>query len=152
MSRLRLHSYLRRSSQDDACHIGVVRFVARLGAVFVVIALGAPAAARAAPSWLAPIDVSAGGESAVSPDVALDAQGNAVAVWQRFNGTVTVVHAAVRQCPALPAPASRTGPGFGSGWTSVLPSERRSALPAVSADPRGRLRPRVPNPAHCRLH
>ncbi|MGZ6662729.1 MAG: hypothetical protein ACXVHL_36000 [Solirubrobacteraceae bacterium] len=55
------------------------------------------AAARAAGgSFGAPQDLSTAGQTAYDPQVAVDGQGNAIAVWQRFDGTNTVVQAAVR--------------------------------------------------------
>jgi hypothetical protein len=38
----------------------------------------------AAPAWLAPQDLSAAGQDAHVLQVAVDGQGNAIAVWQRF--------------------------------------------------------------------
>ena len=46
--------------------------------------------------WQAPVDLSAPGQNAVAPQLAVDAQGDATAVWQRFNGTDTIVQAAAR--------------------------------------------------------
>ena len=55
------------------------------------------AAARPAGGvWQAPIDLSAGGHDAFNPQVVLDAQGDAVAVWQRSNGSNSIVQGAVR--------------------------------------------------------
>jgi len=45
-------------------------------------------------TWQVPVHISAAGEKAYGPQVALDAQGDAVAVWQRYNGTDYVVQAA----------------------------------------------------------
>jgi hypothetical protein len=55
-------------------------------------------AAERAPSgsWSPPVDLSAPGESAEEPEIAVGPQGTAVAVWQRSNGTNTIVQAAVR--------------------------------------------------------
>jgi hypothetical protein len=59
-----------------------------------------PAApAGAAALWLAPVDVSVpgqAGQNASGGRVAVDAQGNAVAVWYRYNGTNFIVQGAVR--------------------------------------------------------
>ncbi|MGH4007808.1 MAG: hypothetical protein ACRDTH_06545 [Pseudonocardiaceae bacterium] len=57
------------------------------------IVQGAVRLARRA--WQAPINLSAAGQSAVDPQVAIDAQGTAVAVWQRSNGTHDIVQGAV---------------------------------------------------------
>jgi hypothetical protein len=49
------------------------------------------------PAWLAPQDLSAAGQGAYDPQVAVDGQGNAIAVWHRFDaGTNTIVQAAAR--------------------------------------------------------
>ncbi len=44
-------------------------------------------------SWSATSDLSAAGQSAVDAHVAVDASGNAMAVWERFNGAYNVVQA-----------------------------------------------------------
>ena len=55
------------------------------------------AAARAAGgSFGAPQDVSAAGQDAHVPQVAVDGRGNAIAVWSRSNGTNYIVQTAVR--------------------------------------------------------
>jgi hypothetical protein len=46
-------------------------------------------------AWQAPVDLSAAGQDASSPQVRVNAQGNAVAVWRRFNGTNWIVTSAV---------------------------------------------------------
>ena len=51
---------------------------------------------RLSPAWLAPQDLSAAGQTAYDPQVAVDGRGNAIAVWQRFDGTNFIVQAAVR--------------------------------------------------------
>jgi len=48
-----------------------------------VLALFAPGSAQAAPTWLSPVGISAGGTMANEAHVAFDAQGDAVSVWQR---------------------------------------------------------------------
>lgn len=64
-----------------------------LGAVLAVGAFLAPVAQA---GWLPPVDISAPTESAGSPHVVLDSEGNATAVWQSWNGTDTVVESAYR--------------------------------------------------------
>jgi PKD repeat protein len=54
------------------------------------------ARAWAAPTWLSPVNLSAPGQNAVVPQVAMNQGGNAVAVWRRSDGTNTRVQAAVR--------------------------------------------------------
>jgi hypothetical protein len=71
-----------------------------LGAVVVsaclTLMLLAAVSAGAAPAWLAPVDLSASGQSGEVPQVAFDAQGNAVAVWRRYDSSNWVVQGAVR--------------------------------------------------------
>jgi hypothetical protein len=73
---------------------GATRALAILCLLGAVGAL-APAAQAAAP-WSAPVELSAPGHTAFEQHVAIDPQGDAVAVWQRSNGTVSVVQAATR--------------------------------------------------------
>jgi hypothetical protein len=47
-------------------------------------------------SWSAAQDLSTAGQNAQQPDVAVNAAGDAVAVWSRFDGTNNIVQAAVR--------------------------------------------------------
>jgi hypothetical protein len=47
-------------------------------------------------SFGAPQDLSAAGQNASFPEVVFDGQGNAIAVWRRFDGTNFIVQAAVR--------------------------------------------------------
>jgi hypothetical protein len=56
------------------------------------------AAARLAgsSSWSGPVDVSTPGGTELHPDVAIDHRGNAVAVWQRYDGTRSVIQASLR--------------------------------------------------------
>jgi len=65
--------------------------------------LSAPAAQA---SWLAPVGISDAGEHIGTPHVVLDSAGNATAVWDRWNGTDTVVESAYR--PA------------GEGWQAAV--------------------------------
>ena len=51
---------------------------------------------RASGDWLAPEDVSGPGRDVDRPDVALNAAGNGVAVWQSSDGSNTVIQAAAR--------------------------------------------------------
>jgi hypothetical protein len=60
-------------------------------------------------AWQAPVDLSAAGQSAVAPQVAVNAQGDAVTVWIRSNGTNDIVQAAVRLHDVAPVDLSATG-------------------------------------------
>ena len=52
------------------------------------------------PAWLLPLDLSRAGGSAEAPAVAVDAAGDALAVWQRLNGTNTIIESAFRPAGA----------------------------------------------------
>lgn len=75
-------------------------------------------------AWSAPHDLSAPGQDALAPEVALDAAGNAVAVWQRSNGAAFVAQAAVRAA--------------GGAWgTAENLSAGGAHSPQVAVDPAG---------------
>jgi hypothetical protein len=62
--------------------------------------------------WLPPQELSAGGQNAFSPQVAVDSAGDAVAVWDRSNGSNYIVEAATRLAGAdwqAPVELSATG-------------------------------------------
>lgn len=44
-------------------------------------------------NWSEPTDLSEPGQSAIHPEVAVDASGNAVAVWRRSNGEIYIIQA-----------------------------------------------------------
>jgi hypothetical protein len=103
---------------------GAARAVLCALAVVTVAAL-APAA-EAAPAWTAPAELSAPGHTAFEQHVAIDPAGDAVAVWQRSNGTVSVVQAATR--PA------------GGAWSAPVDlsdPEISGQLPRVAIDAAG---------------
>jgi len=80
----------------------------------LAIALLAPAPAGAAGAWLAPVDLSAASGEPSSPQVAVDARGDAVAVWDGEVGTGFVVQAAVRRAGGAwqaPIDISAASPG-----------------------------------------
>jgi hypothetical protein len=86
--------------------------------------LAAPAGA--APAWLSPVNLSAVGENAEAPQVAVDPQGNAVALWERSNGTNEIIQGAVR--PA------------GGVWqepVSLSAAGEEAFDPQVTVDPQG---------------
>ena len=64
----------------------------RLGAFFVA-GLLVPVVAAA---WTAPRSLSPPGQDAADPQVAVDADGDAIFVWQRFDGTYTRIQARTR--------------------------------------------------------
>lgn len=63
------------------------------GAVLALAGLLAPAAQA---EWLPPVDISEVGAHISTPDVALDSEGNATAVWTRWNGSASVVETSFR--------------------------------------------------------
>jgi hypothetical protein len=82
--------------------------------------------ALAAPGWLSPTDLSAVGQDAEEPQVAVDSAGNAVAVWSRSNGSHTIIQAAVR-------PAG----GAWSGSVDLSAVGRNATEPQLAVDPAG---------------
>lgn len=62
----------------------------------LALAMCAVSASSAAADWLPPVDISAASEHTASPHVVLDSEGNATAVWDRWDGTDTVVESAYR--------------------------------------------------------
>jgi len=69
-------------------------FCALAGAVLILLAPAAQA------EWLPPVEISETAGHAGSPGVALDSAGNATAVWDRWDGTATVVETAYRPAGA----------------------------------------------------
>jgi hypothetical protein len=72
----------------------------RLGRLAAFFALATCAVMLLAPlaraEWLPPVDISESGEHAGVPHLALDSEGNATAVWDRWDGTATVIETAFR--------------------------------------------------------
>ncbi|HET8954981.1 MAG TPA: PKD domain-containing protein [Solirubrobacterales bacterium] len=76
----------------------------RIGGLAALCALVGCAALLLAPlaqaEWLPPVEISETAEHAGQPHVALDSEGNATAVWDRWDGTATVVETAYRPAGA----------------------------------------------------
>ncbi len=53
----------------------------------LAVALLLPVAAKATPTFLSPVDLSAAGQDAYEPALAQDPSGNVLTVWTRFDGT-----------------------------------------------------------------
>lgn len=68
--------------------------LAGLGALAMAL-LGA-ASAVAAPTWVSPTDLSVAGRDATAPQIAIDAAGEAVAVWRRSDGSNFIIQSASR--------------------------------------------------------
>ena len=90
---------------------------------------GGAGSAWAAPAWLAPQDLSAAGQGAYDPQVAFDGQGNAIAVWSRFDGTNFIVQAAARAAGgSFGAPQDLSAAGQKAGFPEVAVDGRGNAI------------------------
>ncbi len=99
------------------------------------LVLCASVAPSAQAGWLPPVSLSAAGEHTGAPHVVLDAQGNATAVWEAWNGEHTVIESAYR--PA------------GEGWQTpvvisdvgeeavLVAGERDADYPTIAVDASG---------------
>jgi hypothetical protein len=99
-----------------------------LAAGALVYLLGGPAAtpALATPDWLSPVELSAPGEDGEAPQMGLDAAGDAVAVWDRFDGSHTIIQSAARPAGGRwGQPVGLSAPG------------RNATEPQVAVDPAG---------------
>ncbi|QBX54465.1 PKD domain-containing protein [Nocardioides seonyuensis] len=76
-------------------------------------------------TWSDPVALSSPGQDARTADVAVDGSGNAVAVWERSNGTHTIIQTATRTA------------GAWSGSTDVSTAGQNAYLPQVAVDPAG---------------
>lgn len=92
----------------------MVQRVSVLAVLLLVCIWGvAPGAAHATPTWVDPVGpLSAAGQSANYPDVAIDGAGNVVSVWDRSDGSFQRVEAAFRPAGGTftePVPISDAG-------------------------------------------
>src|SRR5205085_12416416 len=78
-------------------------------------------------AFAAPVTLSAAGQDADDPQVDVNPAGEAMVVWQRFNGSSTVVQAALR-------PAGR--PAFSAGVT-ISAAGQNAQVPQVAIDAAG---------------
>ncbi len=86
-----------------------------------------PAGARR--GWLAPVNVSAPGRAAFHPEIAVDAQGSAIAVWERGNESTAIIQASVRPAGGKwQKPVSLSGGGEQAGGAQVAFDERGDAI------------------------
>jgi hypothetical protein len=85
-----------------------------------------PATAGATPTFLSAVDVSDAGRDAYEPRVAVDAGGNSLTVWTRFDGTNTRVQARYRSANAVWSPTA-----------TISTAGRDSYEPQVAFDPSG---------------
>ena len=77
------------------------------GADYVIEAAERPAGG----SWSAPLQISAAGQSAETPQLAVDAAGDAVAVWSRSNGSNYIVQSVTMVAGGWGAPLDLSAPG-----------------------------------------
>lgn len=63
--------------------------------------------------WSEPFDLTSHGESAISPQIAVDEKGNQIVVWQWFNGANTIIQAAMlnSECECWYVPYNLSEPG-----------------------------------------
>jgi uncharacterized protein YheU (UPF0270 family) len=99
---------------------------ARLASVAGALALLCATSASASPVPLTPVDLSAGGNDAAAPQVAVDPAGDAVTVWSRDNGPNSIVQA-----------ASRPAGGTWSGPVDLSVAGRDAVEPQVAIDGSG---------------
>ena len=93
------------------------------------LVLGGGAGSAWAPAWLAPQDLSAAGQDAYDPQVAFDGQGNAIAVWSRFDGTNFIVQAAGRAAGgSFGAPQDLSAAGQKAGFPEVAVDGQGNAI------------------------
>lgn len=87
-------------------------------------------------SWRPPVSLSAAGEEAAEPEAALDEQGNAAAVWRRFDGKTSYIAEAAALDAAGPLLSSLAIPTAGTTGQalafSVSPFDVWSALAATN--------------------
>lgn len=114
------------STPESASAVLSVLVVGAAVCVLALVAMLAPAA-QAAPGWSAPAELSAPGHTGFEQHVAIDPRGNAVAVWQRSNGTVSVIQAATR----------RAGGATWSAPVDLSGDEASGELPRVAIDAAG---------------
>ena len=98
-------------------------------ALALALALLLPAAAAAAPTWLPPQILSAPGQEALLPQLAIDPQGNALAIWERSDGTNARIEAAFRPAGgAFGAPQLLSAAGQSANEPQVAIDAQGNAL------------------------
>jgi hypothetical protein len=109
---------------------GQANSVARcLGLLLTVCAIFASSAGA---EWLPPVNISEAGEHVGSPHVVLDSEGNATAVWDRWNGVDTVVESAYRPAgEGWEAPVDLSEPELEG---EVVPGAHDAQSPQIAVD------------------
>jgi hypothetical protein len=75
-----------------------------LASLVGLVLVGAAAAPSAGAAWTAPVTLSTAGQNALDPQVAVDANGNAVFAWRRFDGTNWRIQARTRSAAGVLGP------------------------------------------------
>ena len=104
---------------------GTRRF-AWLVPMLVACGIAFPQGADATPTFLSPIDLSAAGQDAFEPEVAIDSSGNKLFVWTRYDGSNTRIQALMR------APDGSIGP-----TQTISDAGKNASQPQVAFDPSG---------------
>lgn len=88
-------------------------------------------------SWTKPIPISASGQNADSPQVAVDSLGHAVAIWERFDGANSIIQGAVLKFgDNWSQPSDISTSGFDAG-SPVLAMNALGSAVAVWVQPKG---------------
>jgi len=111
----------------------------RAGSIFLCMTATLVVCASLAPSatagWLPPVDISEASEAAGNPHVVLDSEGNATAVWDRWNGVDTVVESAYRPAgEGWGAPVDLSEPELEG---EVVPGSHDAQSPQIAVDRNG---------------
>jgi PKD repeat protein len=86
-------------------------------------------------AWQSPTSLSALGQNAYDPHIAVDGDGNALAAWDRFDGTHQVVQTAFRPAGGTwQAPVTVSGTGLGAQHPQVAFDGLGNALVAFDRD------------------
>jgi hypothetical protein len=113
--------------------MGRLREVALCWAVALIACAALASSAQA--GWLPPVDISEPGEVAGNPHVVLDSEGNATAVWDRWNGVDTVVESAYRPAgEGWQAPVDLSEPELEG---EVVPGSHNAESPQIAVDRNG---------------
>lgn len=110
----------------------------RIGSVVACVGtlgLALVAAPAASAEWLPPVDISEASEHTGAPHVVLDSEGNATAVWDRWNGVDTVVESAYRPAgEGWEAPVDLSEPELEG---EVIPGAHDASDPRIAVDRNG---------------
>ena len=103
--------------------------------VGVVLLLVFAFASVAQAEWLPPVDISEESEHTGAPHVVLDSEGNATAVWDRWNGVDTVVESAYRPAgEGWEAPIDLSEPELEGEF---VPGAHDASAPRIAVDRNG---------------